>query len=357
MKRQKRPGFTLVELLVVIAIIGILIGMLLPAVQQVREAARRTECLNNMRQLGLATLNFESAFMRFPPATQRNSSGRSDVRGVAPRRRPTASDPNDARKYSWGTFILPFIEQVPLETQLKSATNNWDSRWEEAQAPDGTFIATQILGGFICPSDASPDGDANRYYSSTRFTDGSFSGKSNYVACAGAAGDTYTENNSTTGSSTHPGSGFWGILGENSQTKFSNIQDGSSNTILLGERASRTEADSGNTDSTLNLNYGAIWAGRIDSNSTLIGDGMGNQTGGSEYGIVGVAGSDANGDSAARWSVNGTDTPRAVASSFHPGGANAVFSDGSSHVLSDNLNITVLRNLAAMSDGNVVGEF
>lgn len=74
-------------------------------------------------------------------------------------------------------------------------------------------------------------------------------------------------------------------------------------------------------------------------------------------GIVGVAGSDANGDSAARWSVNGTDTPRGVASSFHPGGANAVFSDGSSHVLSDNLNISVLRNLAAMADGNVVGEF
>ena len=84
---------------------------------------------------------------------------------------------------------------------------------------------------------------------------------------------------------------------------------------------------------------------------------MGNQTGGSEYGIIGVAGSDANGDSAARWSVNGTDTPRSVASSFHPGGANAVFSDGSTHNLSDNLNISVLRNLAAMADGNVIGEF
>ena len=362
----RKKGFTLVELLVVIAIIGILIGMLLPAVQQVREAARRTECLNKMRQLGLATLNFESAFMRFPPATQRRSTGRTDVRGVAPRVRPTATDPNDARKFAWGTFILPFVEQNALETQMKVGTDNWDDRWEEARVvnPDGSlggWVAEAQLPVFICPSDASPDGDGNLYYTSTRatnVTEGIVFGKSNYIAVAGAAGDTYTENNSI-GSDTgeHPGPGFWGIMGENSRTDFATISDGSSNTILIGERASRTEADSGNTDSSLNENYGAIWAGRIDSNSELVGGASGNETGGSEYGIIGVAGSDANGDSAARWGVNGTDTPRGVASSFHPGGANSVFSDGSSHVLDNNLNITVLRNLCAMGDGDVVGEF
>ena len=185
----RKRGFTLVELLVVIAIIGILIGMLLPAVQQVREAARRTECMNNMRQLGLATLNYESAFMEFPPATQRNSTGRTDVRGVAPRRRPTASDPNDARKFSWGTFILPFIEQNNLNDQLKVATRSWDDRWESAVDANGNFLCTEIIAGFICPSDASPDGDSNSYYTSVRTNgsgvDGGLSGKSNYIGVAG----------------------------------------------------------------------------------------------------------------------------------------------------------------------------
>jgi prepilin-type processing-associated H-X9-DG protein len=338
----------------VIAIIGILIGMLLPAVQQVREAARRTECLNNMRQLALATLNYESALMRFPPATQRNSTNRSDVRGVAPRRRPTASDPNDARKYAWGTFILPFIEQNNLEAQLKVATNSWDDNWELAVSPDGKFIATEVIGAFLCPSDASPDGDSNRYYTTTLVTDGTLFGKSNYIACAGSSGDTYRENNDATAGA---GAAYWGILGENSTSKFSTIQDGSSNTILLGERSSRNEAQSGNTDSALRANYGAIWAGRPNSNSTLLGDATGQNDGGSEYGIVGVAGSDLNGDSAARWSVNGTDSPKGIASSFHTGGANCVFADGSAHFLSDNLNITILRNLAAMADGDIVGEF
>jgi len=221
-----------------------------------------------------------------------------------------------------------------LETQMKVGTNDWDSRWEEARVvnPDGSlggWVAEAQLPVFICPSDASPDGDGNLYYTSTRATNvtqGIVFGKSNYIAVAGAAGDTYTENNSI-GSDTgeHPGPGFWGIMGENSRTDFATISDGSSNTILIGDE--------------------------------LVGGASGNETGGSEYGIIGVAGSDANGDSAARWGVNGTDTPRGVASSFHPGGANSVFSDGSSHVLDNNLNITVLRNLCAMGDGDVVGEF
>ena len=92
MTRQKN-GFTLVELLVVIAIIGILIGMLLPAVQAIREAARRTDCSNKMRQMSLGMVNYESAHQKFPPGVKGNGIGLGQ------------------RGLNWGCFILPFLQQ------------------------------------------------------------------------------------------------------------------------------------------------------------------------------------------------------------------------------------------------------
>ncbi|MCH2179135.1 MAG: DUF1559 domain-containing protein, partial [Mariniblastus sp.] len=101
----KKKGFTLVELLVVIAIIGILIGMLLPAVQQVREAARRTTCANNARQLSLAMLNYESALGTFPPGLRCDTP--ADSAGII-------QDASWKTLWSWGTFVLPYVEQNNL---------------------------------------------------------------------------------------------------------------------------------------------------------------------------------------------------------------------------------------------------
>jgi prepilin-type processing-associated H-X9-DG protein len=122
--------------------------------------------------------------------------------------------------------------------------------------------------------------------------------------------------------------------------------------MLLGERSSITYFDL-NPNGALRPNYGAIWAGRDGSNSDYS-----PQVGftpthsfSADYAVAGVTG-----DNAANWSINGFDAPRGIGSSYHPGTANFVFADGSAHAIDENLNITTLMNLAAMADGNVLGE-
>ena len=139
MKNRTRDGFTLVELLVVIAIIGILIGMLLPAVQMVREAARRTECLNNMRQLGLSLHNYESAHKAFPPSrlVPDDNDLPSDI----------SNSGADTAFQSWTTLILPFIEQGNL-----ADTYDYRQPWfDNVNSDNYTAIAYQ-LALFKCPS-------------------------------------------------------------------------------------------------------------------------------------------------------------------------------------------------------------
>ena len=117
---KSRRAFTLVELLVVIAIIGILIGMLLPAVQQVREAARRVTCMNNLRQTGLAALNYESSFQQLPPGVNYNGNAWR-TRGLPISPRP--SNPILGQQIGWGVYILPFAEQNNIFDLLEAETN------------------------------------------------------------------------------------------------------------------------------------------------------------------------------------------------------------------------------------------
>lgn len=206
MSHDKQRGFTLVELLVVIAIIGILIGMLLPAVQQVREAARRISCSNNERQLALAALNYESAYMHFPKGgVWKGPTGAA--RGDRANRGPG---------WAWTTLILPFMEQNNIYDQI-----------DQDQIMGSTINIVAVAQKF--PGQNCPAGEQEEL-----FTIGSESDSeavriatTNYVACAGAfiLGAYYNQDQQRQN----------GMFGEESEITFGEITDGSSNTILLGE--------------------------------------------------------------------------------------------------------------------------
>ncbi len=208
-KSLRRRGFTLVELLVVIAIIGILVGLLLPAVQQAREAARRMQCSNNLKQLGLAAHNYESTFKRFP------ALGHSGSGPGAPGLGNGSGWP-----YSWGISILPYIEQAPLfsnimaqarpagpglPTPWSTANNAWENANWKAQIP-----------GFVCPSDTPP---TNRGESPSLL---------NYKACLG---DDYHQNQFRP----DQGRDNRGMFQIERWIGFGAIPDGTSNTVLFGE--------------------------------------------------------------------------------------------------------------------------
>ena len=207
--RSKR-GFTLVELLVVIAIIGILIGMLLPAVQQVREAARRISCANNLKQIGLAMHNYESAFQHFPTG------------GVwkGPNGLPRGNRPERGNGWAWSTFILSFMEQNNIFDGLELSARM-------SEAPNRQLVSS-IFGSQICPSAAKQPSHFKIGNGSETFAmhDPGIAA-TNYVACAGAfvAGAYYDR----------PSDRKNGVYAEESATTFGDITDGSSNTILAGE--------------------------------------------------------------------------------------------------------------------------
>ena len=152
--RNKRAGFTLVELLVVIAIIGILIGMLLPAVQAVREAARRIQCGNNQKQLALACLNYESANMQFPPGLNVPFSGGGSLRtsNVFAGGRAIDQPPISGKFANWLILSMPFMEQGNVYDQLDLTVRETDFNTSSITSP-----GAQVVTAFLCPSDAEPD--------------------------------------------------------------------------------------------------------------------------------------------------------------------------------------------------------
>jgi prepilin-type N-terminal cleavage/methylation domain-containing protein len=216
---KNRGGFTLVELLVVIAIIGTLVGLLLPAVQSAREAARRSACTNNMKQLGLGVLNFESARKRLPAA----SSGSG------------ASSTAAAGGYSWITAILPFLEETNLYTTISSASNRLNSGYNATTVNQTAGLTS--LPQLVCPSFAGDKKTASANGLGAQ-------GVTNYKGIAGAG--------FTTQNAPYTSSNLGGVItlekyGSESAAPFTGITlaqitDGTSKTFMVGETREGTKA-------------------------------------------------------------------------------------------------------------------
>ena len=277
-----RRGFTLIELLVVIAIIGVLVGLLLPAVQQAREAARRTSCVNNMKQLGLAIHNYKDANKVLPagwtkPADLTNFSS--------------------GNYWGWGAFILPFTEDSALYDQI-----DFDRQWSNTGS---SSIPATPLAGRCCPSDTM--GLLN--------TKENNSGKSNYIGSFGNK-PINTANFTTTANR--------GVFTENSALRFRDITDGTSKTIMLGERVG---------DSSL----GGLWVGvRAMPGRVYTAVGRGPDSAGNVINTV-----------------NGTNN-WTLSQSNHPGGANVALVDGSVAFLNNSINVTAYQFMIEIADGQVI---
>jgi len=204
MRLRTRRAFTLVELLVVIAIISILIGLLLPAVQKVREAAARLKCKNNLKQIGLAFHNYDSNNGCFPPGF---TSQAASIDG-----------PSLGPGWGWGAYLLPYLEQNNIYRQIDFTKDIAD--------PANMAARLNSIAVFRCPSDTPPSATVTvNDASGTPICDVAFA---NYVGMAGVyevSGYPDTSN------------GFPGALLRNSKVRVTDIQDGTSNTLLVGERA------------------------------------------------------------------------------------------------------------------------
>lgn len=287
---MKKHAFTLVELLVVIAIIGVLIALLLPAVQQAREAARRMQCNNNLKQIGLGLHNFHDTFGQFPAGYGFNEQANAAAWRKA---------------WGWGARILPFIEQSALHDQLGVTTQEFDallpgnnsSSWPAA----GVALIRTPLDAYICPSDPGDVINTSVDFCHTGGPDTTKPAKSNYAGVLGH----YTTNWNASPTATIPNK--HGMMDPQKGIRMADITDGTSNTFAVGERDS--------------IHHAAYWVGTGNVNS--------ESSWSSPKAIGRTFGQKINQPLVGRFYL--------AFSSLHPGGANFLFADGSVHFLGETI--------------------
>jgi len=360
-----RAAFTLIELLVVIAIIAILIGLLLPAVQKVREAAARAKCQNNLKQLGLAIHGYHDANGFLP------SAGTNDGK-------PISSGPFDQNGEGscWAVFILPHIEQGALYSRLTfRGDSGWTDNWNRAGSSATNNINAgggAVISTYRCPSDPrNPlvSNGSNVNNGSPPIT------RVSYVAISGAVDNidgtgAFREGRNTTASwSPQHGVTAWGgmvAVGFN-RIQISGVSDGTSNTMMMSEEADylfysdgvkanddqmtstrngmfRGNSGGGRDGTTNNLNPMANWADARGQNFTTIRYRINQKMGWSRN-------ADGSGVTGGGYDSEKANIPLVSA---HTGGVNALFGDGSVRFLRDNTSLLMLARAATRDDGGVL---
>lgn len=309
-----RKAFTLIELLVVMAIIGILIALLLPAIQQARESARRTLCRNQIKQLGLALHNYHDAFSRFPPG------------GI---RRMTSASPQLTSMISWHVRILPYLEQQAIYNRV-----NWEI--EPGNTGSNVALLYEPLSVFLCPTDGGISSLPT--YSGT-----------NYVACIGVT---------DAANPTDPGRDV-GVFQANQSARIGDITDGSSSTLMISECL---------IDFPWVVRYGGNVAyyqlcldgldSPVSSNISVPGRGHSwffAQRNSAWTFTTRLLPNDSatSNHECEQWSSVGAFAAR----SRHTGGVMCSLADGSVRFIADQLDRTVWENLGTRGGGEVIAEF
>jgi prepilin-type N-terminal cleavage/methylation domain-containing protein len=310
---RKRRGMTLVELLVVCAIIGLLIALLVPAVQAARESARRGSCLNNLKQLGMALHKYHDSHGELPPGA------------VGPSLHPNSAA---LKHHALGAFLLPYLEQGSLGEEYQ-----WDFSWFD---PPNQPAVNRQLRIWQCPS-----AEANRIHDGARSIvqpppERPFNGT---AACGDYAGmsrvDAELERRGlvdSTGSPRNDNGDCEGMFQVNSTRRLADILDGTAHTMMMAECAGRPQLWQGRKQVPGLWLSGGPWASR----SLLWGRG-GTQDGTAFYGPC---------------AINCTNDRELY--SFHPSGAGTVFADGSVHFLKATISIRTFARLVTRAGGEVV---
>jgi len=333
MRRRRLRGFTLIELLVVIAIIAVLIALLLPAVQQAREAARRTQCRNNLKQFGIALHSYHDTYNHFPPGWVQYTQAGSAANGTS--------------HWAWGTYLLPFVDQAPLYNLLQVGNSSLGMR--QALAIGGTTIPNALAGmqaaqnAFRCPSDTGPQTNSQMGFATNGTpTTAPFVALSNYVGVHHAPVATnliFVTNAQPLGTSINKNAnGFNGILGQNSSIGTRDITDGTSNTFAIGERAWLVPRSGGTFSASAATVFGILSPNQ--TNSFTVGP---------VY-ALGIGCSPINGTNTAANSPVGTPPQcqaRTGFSSVHTGGAQFLLCDGSVRFVTQNINFATNTNITA----------